>query len=103
MFSIIYNSELLDICNPHDVRVHGLGFVDDVNLIAWGKTTRGNCNNLERIHERCLERHGAQFAPDKYELMHLTRSPRRFDLDQTLQLGEIVKRPVVEVRVLSFC
>jgi hypothetical protein len=33
--------------------------------------------------------------------MHLTRSPRRFDLDQTLQLREIVKRPVVEVRVLG--
>jgi reverse transcriptase-like protein len=101
---LFYNSELLDICNPRDIRVHGLGFVDDVNLIAWGKTTRGNCNNLERVHERCLEwadRHGAQFAPDKYELMHLTRSPRRFDLDQTLQLGEIVKRPVVEVRVLG--
>ena len=28
---LFYNSELLDICNPHDIRVHGLGFVDDVN------------------------------------------------------------------------
>jgi hypothetical protein len=34
--------------NLRDIRVHGLGFVDDVNLMAWGNTTRGNCDNLKR-------------------------------------------------------
>jgi hypothetical protein len=84
--------------------VHGIGFVDDVNLVAWGATTRGNCDNLERLHQRCLEwagRHGAKFAPEKYELMHLTRHPRKFDMTQTLRIGGTVKEPVEEVRILG--
>ena len=101
---LFYNSELLDICNPQTMRVHGLGFVDDVNLVAWGSTTRGNCDNLERLHGGCLEwarRHGAKFAPEKYELMHLTQRPRRFDTTQALQLGEVTIKPTRAVRVLG--
>jgi hypothetical protein len=33
---LLYSSELLNICNPADIRIHAVGFVDDVNLIAWG-------------------------------------------------------------------
>jgi Reverse transcriptase (RNA-dependent DNA polymerase)/Endonuclease-reverse transcriptase len=101
---LFYNSELLEICNPRDMRVIGLGFVDDVNLLTWGLTTKGNCSNLEQTHTRCLrwaEKHGAKFAPEKYELIHLTRSPRRFDTTQTLRLGDVVKVPTDKVRVLG--
>lgn len=101
---LFYNSELVDICSPQDIHVQGIGFVDDVNLVVWGVTTRGNYDNLERLHERCLEwagRHGAKFALEKYELIHLTRRLKWFDMTQTLRLSDIIKKLVQEVRVLG--
>jgi hypothetical protein len=101
---LFYNAELINICNPQNMRVHGIGFVDDVNLIAWGSTTRGNCDNLTQLHERCLgwaRRHGAKFEPSKYELMHFTRSPKKFNTKQELELGEVKIKPTEAVRVLG--
>lgn len=51
--------------------------VDDVHLIAYGTSTYTNCTTLERAHEICLRwagKHGASFAPKKYEFRTLTRS-----------------------------
>jgi Reverse transcriptase (RNA-dependent DNA polymerase) len=28
---LFYNAELINICNPQNMRVHSVGFVDDVN------------------------------------------------------------------------
>ncbi|KAL1971410.1 hypothetical protein VTN31DRAFT_2376 [Thermomyces dupontii] len=92
---LFYNSELVEICNPRDIRVHGLDFVDDVNLLAWGPTTQSNCAALEGVHERCLDwarRHGAKFSPEKYELLHLTRNPRA-NTRAGVRLGETLKKP----------
>ena len=100
---LFYNSEMVDICNPRDIRVHGLGFVDDVNPLAWGPTTQSNCAALERLHERCLDwarRHGAKFSPEKYELMHLIRNPRA-NTRAGVRLGETLKTPSSSVRVLG--
>jgi hypothetical protein len=52
-----------------------MGFVDDVNTLAIGKSTKENCRILQAVHERCLDwarKHGASFAPDKYILVHFT-------------------------------
>jgi len=57
-----------------------IGFVDDTNILAFGETTEGNCKRLERAHEKCVEwaaRHGAKFAPEKYQLIHFTRTRTR--------------------------
>jgi hypothetical protein len=32
-----------------------IGFVDDVNLLAYGPTSEANCANLRQVHEQCLE------------------------------------------------
>ncbi|MGH7238586.1 MAG: hypothetical protein ACREHG_00820 [Candidatus Saccharimonadales bacterium] len=36
---LFYNLELIEACNPQYGRVSGLGFVDDVNVLAWGQST----------------------------------------------------------------
>jgi hypothetical protein len=73
-----------------------VGFVDDVNLIAWGRSTEGNCRNLALLHERCLrwaQCYGVCFEPSKYDLIHLTRHPRKFDITQGIQLGDVYREP----------
>jgi len=76
--------------------------VDDINLLAYGQTTEGNCRQLEVVHDRCLawaKRYGALFAPEKYALMHFSRR-RRFNMQAPIRLGNIVKKPEETARVL---
>ena len=79
-------------------------FVDDTTLLAYGSSTEANCRTLTRAHDRCLDwarRYGASFAPEKYELIHLARRPKRFNMRAQLQLGGIAKEPGTSVRILG--
>jgi hypothetical protein len=102
---ILYNSELFDICRRLRAGILGVGFADDLIVLAYSTTTRANCIKLEELYKDCLswaKRHGIKFAPDKYELVHFTRARKRFDLSASVQLGNgIVKEPTKEVRVLG--
>lgn len=100
---LFYNSELLDLCNRPKEGLSAIGFADDVNMLAYGRSTEGNCRILETGHARCLDwakRHGMKFAPSKYELIHFTRS-RQFNLQASVYLGDTEKIPSPDVRVLS--
>lgn len=80
------------------------GFVDDVHLLAYGKSTEPNCHTLKLAHEACLrwaETHGATFAPKKYELVHLTRRPKRFNMKAVVDLGATTTEPKSSIRVLE--
>jgi hypothetical protein len=74
---LFYNSELLDLCQRPKEGLTAVGFADDVNMLAFSRSTETNCRILETGHSRCLDwakRHGMKFAPTKYELIHFTRS-----------------------------
>lgn len=101
---LLYNAELVRICSRAREGVHGIGFVDDLNVLAYGPTTEGNCATLSRVHELCLtwaKEHGINFAPDKYELIHFTTATRRQNLGACITLGNLVKEPSQSVRVLG--
>lgn len=101
---LFYNEELIRTCNATGEHASGTGFVDDVNILVWGDSTATNCSLLTRIHNRCQEwarRHGAQFAPHKYELMHLSRNPKQFDMSACLQFADLQLHPKTEIRILG--
>jgi hypothetical protein len=52
---LLYNEELLRIANRPNLGVHFIGFVDDLNLLAYSKSTEQNCATLSQVHERCFE------------------------------------------------
>jgi hypothetical protein len=52
---LFYNSELVDLCNTPGTKALGIGFVDDMNPIAWGPTTYSTCRTLSSVHEKCLD------------------------------------------------
>jgi hypothetical protein len=52
---LLYNKELLRIANRPNLGVHFIRFVDDLNLLAYSKSTEQNCATLSQVHERCLE------------------------------------------------
>jgi hypothetical protein len=101
---LFYNAELIELCNNPRERLSAIGFVDDVNILAYGPTTQGNCSRLQQAHSKCLEwakRHGIHFAPSKYELIHFTRRRNAFDLTASVNLEGITQEPKASVRVLG--
>jgi hypothetical protein len=46
------------------------GYIDDVGILAWGKTTEQTCETLSRILEkaqRWASTHASVFALDKFQ------------------------------------
>ena len=101
---LFFNMELVDLAARSTCGISELGFVDDVNILAFGTSTESNCRALECIHHECIAwvvQHGAAFAPQKYELMHLTRSHKRFNMEASMWLPGGDKSPSPTVRVLE--
>ena len=81
MFSsgLFYNSELLEIYNRPDQGISAIGFVDDINILIYRKSTEENTRKLEHIHKDYIKytyKYGAIFEPFKYKLIHFIRQPK---------------------------
>ena len=101
---LFYNADLLDICNRPGTNAAGMGFVDDVNILAYGKSTEEDCKTLEKIHndcERWAARHGSVFAPHKYELIHLAKNPKKLNLDASFAVRGKILKSKTSIRVLG--
>jgi len=101
---LFFNWELIEACSHPGRGVSGIGFVDDINVLVYGDSTEGNCQKLEKVHQDCeswAKRHGATFAPHKYELIHFSRTPKWFNMKASLNLNNIAVAPTASVRVLG--
>jgi hypothetical protein len=90
---MLYNSELFDICRRPFEGISSVGFADDLNVLAYSRSTEANCQKLEGVHRKCLEwarRFGMRFAPQKYELIHFTTATKRFNLQATVNFDGVV-------------
>jgi hypothetical protein len=80
-----------------------LGFVDDTNLVVWSPSAQRNCQLLEGMHKTCLEwarKSGASFAPDKYQLIHLSRR-KTADLTACISIPGFSGKPQKSLKVLG--
>ena len=101
---LLYNEELIRMCNQPSLGIHSIGFIDDLNILAYSASTEQNCALLSRVHEKCqswARRHGITFAPHKYELIHFTTARKKHNLQASIRLGNIEKEPTTSVRVLG--
>ena len=101
---LFYNADLLDICERPGTNTSALGFVDDINVLAYGKSTEENCKMLEEIHKKCEKwaiRHGSVFAPKKYELIHLSRNPKKFNMSTVVRIENSIIEPKTDIRILG--
>lgn len=81
-----------------------MGFVDDSNILTYRRSTEENCRRLEAAHQKCVQwasRHGAAFAPQKYQLIHFTRSRTRHNLQAAVQIPGFEGGPVPSLRLLG--
>ena len=104
MLFLFFNAPLIEQCVRAALPVQTGGFVDDIYLLAYSGSTEDNCRVLHKAHDICLKwarTHGATFAPKKYELVHLTRSPKRFNMEASLDFNEVKIDPSPSIRVLG--
>jgi hypothetical protein len=101
---ILYASELLEIYDRPKDRISAIRFTNDTNILIYSTSTETNCRTLERVYVQYLHwaaRHSMKFIPTKYELIHLTRSRTKFNLEASTYFGGIEKQPTAKVRVLG--
>jgi len=73
--------------------------------MVWSPSAQKNCQTLKRIHDSCLtwaQRSGASFAPDKYQLIHLTWR-RASDLTAHVSIPGFSGKPQKALKVLGVC
>jgi hypothetical protein len=78
--------------------------VDNVNGLAFVKTTQDNYRTLQSIYKRCLEwarKHGAWFAPEKYILVHFTKAKTKNNTACPFNLLSLTITPCLSARVLG--
>src|SRR5277367_140828 len=88
---LLYTASLHEICNRPKEGLGGIGFADDVNLLAYSQSTEDNCRKLERVYQELSQwaaKHGMRFAPQKYELIHFSRKTKKFNMQASIQIGE---------------
>ena len=101
---LFYNADLLKTCSNFGAKTTTLGFVDDVNILAYGTSTEKNCRILEKVHKLCAkwaDTHEAEFAPSKYELIHLARNVKKFNMEAMINIEDIVIELKPDIRVLG--
>jgi hypothetical protein len=101
---LFYNVDLLKVFEKSSKRIAIVNFVNDINLLTYDISTEQNCRTLKHLHQECetwSRRHEVVFASIKYELVHLTRNHRRFNMQIELRIEAIQKTSASHVRVLS--
>jgi len=75
LFLFFITELLVGLQQPEDGTL-GFGFVNDINLVAWGDSAQDKCCCLEVAHSCCVawaNCYGATFTPEKYQLIHFTK------------------------------
>jgi Reverse transcriptase (RNA-dependent DNA polymerase) len=101
---LFYNANLLEKLKNKGLCTSIAGFMDNINILIFGLTTQRNCNVLQRIHlkyETWAKRHGSKFNPQKYDLIHFTRRPRRYNMDASLTIKGQQINPSADIRILG--
>jgi len=104
MLYLFYNADLLEEATRGNPDTATGGWVDDIYFFTRGPTTEHNCNTLLRMHgraERWSATHGSKFDMKKYQLIHFTRSPKRFNTKQSLDLPGANIESTAQVRYLG--
>jgi hypothetical protein len=99
-----YNANILKIFERFKYKIKIINFVNDINILTYNINFTNNCKTLKKTHVICelwARRHEVRFASIKYELLHVTKNHKRFDMTITSNVKNVIKESTIIVRVLS--
>ena len=101
---LFYNANLLEICDDIKLRINSIGFVNDVNILTYEESTKRNCKIVSEIYIRCeqwAQTHDTKFSKLKHELIHFSRTPKRFNMSACAELASHQVEPKTNIKVLG--
>ncbi len=104
IFYLFYNADILKSLKRSRYKIIVIEFVNDINILTYETSTKSNCKTLKKTHVECelwAKRHETDFASIKYELMHLTRNHRRFNMTTIININEIIKKSFISMRIFK--
>ncbi len=99
-----YNVNILKVFEQFKYKITIINFVNDINILTYDINITNSCRALKKTHVICelwTRRHDVRFALIKYELLHLTKNHRRFDMTITIKVKNVIRKSTIIVRVLS--
>lgn len=85
---LYYNADLIDLCNQ-EPNTLAVGYIDDVGILHWGRSTEETCNGLEGTMQKAnawARQHASVFAVDKFQLTHHTRKRQMKEMNKGVQI-----------------
>ena len=79
---LFFNANLLNICEQQKRKTTAIEFVNDVNILTYNTSTEKNCTKFLRRDFDVMKR----FFLTKYELIHLNKSLKKFNMQVMINL-----------------
>ena len=100
---LFYAAEFLKTCNSISDWLSTSVFVNDITLLIYEQIIEENCRILENVHNWYMNWahcYRAFFALKKYDLIHLFRKFKKFNMQAQLQLENLIKAFIMLVQML---
>ena len=99
-----FNAPLIEGYKRLGLLVQIGGFVDNIHLLAYSKSIERNCQILEKAYRKYARQaaiYSATFVPTKYNLVYLTRKPKKVNFIATVRLEIVSIQLDLVIRVLG--
>ncbi len=100
---LFYNVDFLKLLKRFFRRIAALNFVNDINILTYESSITNSCRILKKMHAHCetwTRCHEIVFASIKYEIIHLTKNSKKFDMQTIVRICDVVKQSFNQIRVL---
>ena len=107
LFSILYlfyNANLLKMCENVKLRLNVTNFVNDINILTYNEFTKRNYDILKKAWNKVFKwtkRHKFKFNERKHELIHFSRTSKKYNIKISITLKEHRMNANIDVRILK--
>jgi hypothetical protein len=101
---LFYNADILKVFERFKYKITIINFINDINILTYDTNITSNCKTLKKTHVICelwARWHDIRFASIKYELLHLTKNHKWFDMIITINVKNIIRKSTIILRVLN--
>lgn len=102
---LFYNANVLKKLKRSKFKITSINFVDDINILTYENNTMNNCKILKKkTHDICDEwmtRHEIHFVLTKFQLIHLTRNDKKFDMIKNIWINDVVKTLIFYIQIVD--
>ena len=101
---VFFNAGLLKLIDKLKMKITIINFINNINLLIYKKFMKKNCVILKHIHFVCVQWmncHDMVFIFEKYELIHLSRKTKRFNMRTTMKISDIIIKSKINIKMLK--